>query len=87
MTALHLAITSESIALVKALLIGDMKDEEATAALLKTQTVEDIKGNMNPSAVKMLKAVNSRGMTALIHAVDCGNYSVFRFLLEIYVHI
>ena len=87
MTALHLAITSENITIVKAMFLGDMKDEEGTAAVLKTTTVEDIKGNMNPSAVKMLKAVNTRGMTPLIHAVDCGNYPVFRFVLEVYVPI
>jgi len=35
----------------------------------------------------MLKSVNLRGMTPLIQSVEHGNYSVFRFLFEIYVHI
>jgi hypothetical protein len=34
MTALHLAIQTENIAIVKALLLGDIKDEEGTNALL-----------------------------------------------------
>ena len=46
MTALHLAIQSDNIAIVKALFISDFKDEEAITTLLKTQSLEDVKGNM-----------------------------------------
>ena len=42
---------------------------------------------MCTSVTKMLQIQNLKGMTPLISAVDHGNYEIFRFLIDLSVHI
>ena len=55
MTALHLAIRSNSCQMVKLLFIRDHKNEEEIDNVLKNPTkIDDIKGNLTAKTVKML---------------------------------
>ena len=88
MTALHMAIRSNSCQMVKLLFIRDHKSEEAVDSVLKNPTkIDDIKGNLSPKTVKMLSAQNLRNMTPLISSVDHGNYEIFRFIIELCIHV
>ena len=48
---------------------------------------KDIKGNLSQKLVKMLQLQNLKGMTPLISTVDHGNYEIFRFIIDLTVHI
>lgn len=49
--------------------------------------IDDIKGNLSSKVVKMLQIQNNKGMTPLVSSVDHGNYDIFRFLVNLSVHI
>ena len=68
--------------------IRDHKNQEAVDNTLKNpQKIDDIKGNLSPKSVKMLSSLNLRNMTPLISSVDHGNYEIFRFIVELCLHI
>ena len=73
---------------MKLLFIRDHKNQEAVDNTLKNpQKIDDIKGNLSPKSVKMLSSLNLRNMTPLISSVDHGNYEIFRFIVELCLHI
>lgn len=53
-------------------------------SLLDSPSADDIFGNLNEGALKLLSVQNNKGMTPLVMSIDEGNYQIFRFLLEIY---
>ena len=87
MTALHLAIKSNIPSFVKLLVIRNHKNTKQVETILKNTKVDDIKGNLNPKVVKMLSIQNLKGMTPLNQSVDNGNYEIFRFIIDLSVHI
>lgn len=87
MTALHLAIKSNVFSFVKLLFMKDHKNPDSVTKCSVNPKLDDIKGNICTKATKLLKAVNLKGMTPLIQAVDHGFYESFRFLIELCVHL
>ena len=74
-TALHLAIKTSQIKFVKILFAPSLDSIDNT---------EEIYGQIGADKWKLLENRNNKGMTALLAAVDSGNFEVFRFLLELY---
>mmetsp|Transcript_381 Transcript_381/g.465 ORF Transcript_381/g.465 Transcript_381/m.465 type:complete len:103 (-) Transcript_381:369-677(-) len=71
MTVLHLAIKSNMIQFVKYLFIKeiDSKYIDETTKLVSDKyvpTFDDIKGNVNPKAIRLLKTQNLKGMVPLV---------------------
>ena len=87
MTALHLAIRSNMATMVKMLTLRNHKNTEQVDQLIRNTKVDDIKGNLCQKLVKMLQLQNLKGMTPLISSVDHGNYEIFRFIVDLMVHI
>ena len=87
MTALHMAIRSNETALVKMLVLRNHKNTEQVEQVVRNAKVDDIKGNLCTKVVKMLQVQNNKGMTPLISSVDHGNYEIFRFIVDLTVHI
>ena len=87
MTALHLAIRSNMATMVKILTLRNHKNTEQVDQLVRNTKVDDIKGNLCQKLVKMLQIQNLKGMTPLISSVDHGNYEIFRFIVDLMVHI
>ena len=82
-----MAIRSNTLSQVKAVVIGDHSDEDKIANVLKNSKIDDIKGNLTKVIHKLLTCRNLRGMTPLISAVDHGNYDIFRMVFELYYHV
>ena len=82
-----MAIRSNETALVKMLVLRNHKNTEQVEQVIRNAKVDDIKGNLCTKVVKMLQIQNNKGMTALISSVDHGNYEIFRFIVDLTVHI
>lgn len=87
MTALHLAIRSNSPAFVKLLVLRNHINTAQVDQVIKNTKVDDIKGNLCAKIAKMLQVQNLKGMTPLISSVDHGNYEIFRLIIDLSVHI
>lgn len=83
-TVLHLAVKSGSIQMLKTVFIADQQNIDE---LLKTNTINDMKGNINMKAVKLLQMQNNKGMTPLIATVDQPSVEMFKFLFELMNHL
>lgn len=70
MTALHLAIKSNIPSFVKLLFVKELKNTDLIDKTLKNMKLDDIRGNVRGIAAKMLSAVNLKGATPLIQAVE-----------------
>ena len=55
--------------------------------VIRNTKVDDIKGNLCQKVFKMLQVQNLKGMSPLISSVDHGNYEIFRFIIDVSVHI
>ena len=69
------------------LFIKDHKSPENVDKLIKNTNITDIKGNICDKAAKLLQVTNLRNMNGLLSSVDQGNYDIFRFIIELSVHI
>ena len=86
-TALHLAIRSNMPSMVKLLVLRNHKNTEQVEQVIRNTKVDDIKGNLSAKVIKMLQMQNNKGMSPLISSVDHGNYEIFRFIIDVTVHI
>jgi len=88
MSVMHLAIRANSPAMVKLLCLQNHKNTETIDKVVQNAKIDDIKGNLNiKMLVKLLTLTNNKGFTPLATAVDHGNYEIFRFIFELYIHI
>lgn len=55
--------------------------------MIKNLKVDDIKGNLCTKLAKMLQVQNSKGMTPLTASVEHGNYEIFRFIVDLSIHL
>ncbi len=83
-TLLHLAIKSGSIGILKTLCLANHSNLEQ---LLKTSSVNDMKGNINTKIVKLLSMQNNKGQTPLLICVEMANFEMFKFLFDLMIHL
>ena len=87
MSALHLAIRSNMPSMVKLLCVRNHKNTQQIEHVIRNAKIDDIKGNLCQKVIKMLQLQNLKGMTPLISSVDHGNYEIFRFIIDLTLHI
>ncbi len=79
-----MAVKSGSIRMLKTVCTANHLNLED---LLKTNSINDMKGNINLKIVKLLTMQNNKGHTPLLMTVEIANLEMFKFLFEIMVHL